>query len=152
MAKWVLLGRYSNRSACACLDADFCFMSDLIERLRNKESIFVAKDCKEAADEIERLQGEVDADIEIRAAMTRVIDGLQDEIERLERKLERISLASWLCSIEKEFRHLDYGSVADVAKKCDGRLENCGALTQTEYLDGECADCDYDRTETRRST
>ena len=30
-------------------------MSDLVERLRNKESVFVAKDCKEAADEIERL-------------------------------------------------------------------------------------------------
>lgn len=26
-------------------------------------------------------------------------------------------------------------------KKCTGRLEDCGALTHQEYLDGECHKC-----------
>ncbi len=34
-------------------------MSDLLTRLRNKESIFVAKDCKDAADELELCYDEI---------------------------------------------------------------------------------------------
>jgi hypothetical protein len=60
-------------------------MSDLIERLRNKESVFVAKDCKEAADEIERLTAERESwdGHKVCELLRKDLAGLMAEIERL---------------------------------------------------------------------
>ena len=30
----------------------------------------------------------------------------------------------------------------DVVKRCNGKLEDCGAVTYDQYLNGECPDCD----------
>jgi hypothetical protein len=58
-------------------------MTDLIERLRRKESVFVAKDCKEAADRIESDKATIEGYRTGLAAGHRTILDLEATIERL---------------------------------------------------------------------